>query len=278
MLAQQPHGLLVRAVGEIRLLLVAHPLRRLRERVVVGAQRARGDRVGHAPLEHHRAGDLRHLLEIVGGAVRHPAEHDLFGGATGKRDDHAVDQLLLRVEVAVFLGQVERVAERVTARDDGHLLQLHHRAHEVRHECVTALVVGEDAPLLLGQHLALLQAGDDPLERPVEVLLCDRQVAATAGLDRRLVADVRELGARQARSLPRNGSQIDVVEVERLAPGVDAEDRLAAREVGRRHEELTVEAARAAAAPGRDPGSGSRRPSPQPALRPRSRRARRAAG
>jgi hypothetical protein len=29
-----------------------------------------------------------------------------------------------------------------------------------------ALVVGEDAPFLLGQHLALLEACDDALERP----------------------------------------------------------------------------------------------------------------
>ena len=78
-------------------------------------------------------------------------------------------ELLLRVEVAVLLGQVERVAERVAARDDRHLLQLHRGAHQVRHQRVAALVVGEDAPLLLGQHLLLLQAGDDALERVVEV-------------------------------------------------------------------------------------------------------------
>ena len=64
----------------------------------------------------------------------------------------------------------------------------------MRHEGVATLVVGEDAPLLLGQHLALLEARDDTLERPVEIGLRDRQVAAAASLDSRLVADVRELG------------------------------------------------------------------------------------
>jgi hypothetical protein len=54
---------------------------------------------------------------------------------------------------------------------------------------------------------------------------------------------LRELSARQPRGLPRDGSQIDVVDVERLAAGVDPEDGLATGEVGRRHEQLTVEPA-----------------------------------
>ena len=57
-------------VGQPRLLRVAQPLRLLRERVVVGAHRPRRRRLGHAVLEDHRAGDLRHLLEVVRRAVR----------------------------------------------------------------------------------------------------------------------------------------------------------------------------------------------------------------
>jgi hypothetical protein len=37
-------------------------------------------------------------------------------------------------------------------------------AHQERHQRVAGLVVRQDAPLLLGEHLLLLQAGDDALD------------------------------------------------------------------------------------------------------------------
>src|SRR6476661_6049194 len=98
----------------------------------------------------------------------------------------------------------------------------------MRHQGMPAFVEREDAPLLLCQHLALLQAGDDALERPVEVGLRNSQVTTATGLDRRLVADVRELGSGQPGGLPSDDAQIDVVEVERLAARVHAENGLTA--------------------------------------------------
>ena len=62
------------------------------------------------------------------------------------------------------------------------------------------------------------------------------------GEDRGLVAEVREIGAREARRLPRDRAEVDVGR-ERLVARVNAEDRLAARHVGRRDEHLAVEAA-----------------------------------
>ena len=105
------------------------------------------------------------------------------------------------------------------------------------------LVVGEDPPLLLGHHLALLEAGDDALHRVLEVGLPDRGLARAAGEDRRLVGDVLELRAGQAGGLARDRAQVDVVR-ERLAAHVDVEDLLAAGEIGRGDEHLPVEAAR----------------------------------
>ena len=43
--------------------------------------------------------------------------------------------------------------------------------HQVRHERVAALVVGEDPLLLVGDHAALLEAGDHAVHRVVEVVL-----------------------------------------------------------------------------------------------------------
>ena len=194
MLREQPHSLLVRVVGQRRLLRVAEPLGLLRQRVVVCAHRPRRDRFAHAPLEHHRARDLRHLLEVAGGAVRDAAEDELLGGTAGERDDHPVEELLLRLEVALLLGQVEDVAERRPARDDRRLLRL--VADEVAHQRVTALVVGEDPLLLLGHDAALLEAGDDPFHRGVEVDLADLPLLGATGKDRRLDCRQPFLGAR----------------------------------------------------------------------------------
>ena len=147
---------------------------------------------------------LGHLLEVVRGAVRHPAEDELLGRAAGEHDLHHVDQLLLRVEVALLHGQVVRVPERVAAGDDRHLLDRQHVAHQVGHQRVTGLVVGEDPLLLLGDDPPLLEAGDHPLHRGLEVGLADVLQLVAAGEDRRLVADVREVGARQPGRLARD--------------------------------------------------------------------------
>ena len=89
---------------------------------------------------------------------------------------------------------------------------------------MAALVVREDAPLLLGQHLLLLEPGDDALECGVEVDLREERIVAAAGEDRGLVADVGELGAGEAARLARDLRQVDVGR-ERLAARVHLEDR-----------------------------------------------------
>ena len=77
-------------------------------------------------------------------------------------------------------------------------------------------------------HAALLEAGDDALHCRVEVLRRDRLRTAAAGEDRRLVGDVREIGAGQAGRLARDDLEVDVG-VERLPLRMDAEDLVAAR-------------------------------------------------
>jgi len=73
----------------------------------------------------------------------------LLRGPAGEEDLHHVDQLFLRVQVTVLLRQVERVAERLSARDDRHLVHRHGIAHQVRHDRVPGLMVGQDPLLLL---------------------------------------------------------------------------------------------------------------------------------
>ena len=66
--------------------------------------------------------------------------------------------------------------------------------------------------------------------------------SCAAGEDRRLVAEVREVGAREPGRVARDRGQVDALG-ERLAPRMHAQDLLAAGEVGRRDHHLPVEAA-----------------------------------
>ena len=86
----------------------------------------------------------------------------------------------------------------------------------------------------------------------------DLVVAAPRREQRRLVDEVREVGADHARRRRGDPAEVDVG-ASGTAARVHLEDRLAAGPVGRLHGDAAVEAARAAAAPGRGrPGGWSR--------------------
>jgi hypothetical protein len=108
------------------------------------------------------------------------------------------------VQVSLLGREVERVAERLPAGNDRHLVHRQQIAGQVRQHGVACLVVGEDPPLLLAHDLPLLKTGDNALHRVLEVGARDLVVVESARKDRGLVRDVLELGAGQARRLPRD--------------------------------------------------------------------------
>ena len=121
---EQLLGAAVGLLGDRLDLLVARLAQRLGDREVVARDLVGADRRPHPVLVDHRARDRGHPAEVVGGAGGHPAEGDLLGDAAGEQHLHVVDQLLARLQVAVLLRQVERVAERLAAGDDRDLLHL----------------------------------------------------------------------------------------------------------------------------------------------------------
>jgi hypothetical protein len=191
----------------------------------------------------HRARDLGHSREVIGGAGGDRAEHDLLRGAAAEQHGHVVDQLLARLEVAVLLGQVQRVAERAAAGDDRDLVHAVHARQQLGADRVTGLVEGDDPALMVVERAARLHAGHHALERGVEIGVHDHVAVLAGGEDRSLVAEVGEIGARQAGGLAGDQAEVDVAD--RLAPRVHAHDLLAAGDVGRGDEDLAVEAARA---------------------------------
>ena len=106
------------------------------------------------------------------------------------------------------------------------------------------LVVGHHALLVLGDHAARLHAGDHPLERRLEVPRDHDVAMVAAGEDRGLVADVGEVGTGQAAGLARDQSRSTFCASGLLRVWTSRIAR-PALEVGRRDEDLAVEAARA---------------------------------
>ena len=73
-----------------------------------------------------------------------------------------------------------------------------HRVEPRQHggdDRVAGLVIGDDAALLVAHHALLLEPGDDAIDRFVEVLHVDGGLVAARGEQRRLVHEVREIGA-----------------------------------------------------------------------------------
>ena len=165
---------------------------------------ARGDRGAHRVVVDHRARDLGDAREVVGGAGGDRAEHDLLRGAAAEQHGHVVDQLLARLEVAVLLREVERVAQRAPARHDRDLVHAVDARQQLGAQRVAGLVERDDAALVVVERAARLHAGHDALERGVEVGVGDELAVLAGREDRRLVAEVREVGAGQARRLARD--------------------------------------------------------------------------
>ena len=112
-----------------------------------------------------------------------------------------------------------------------------------RDERVAGLVIGGERLLLLGHdHGAALGAHHDLVLGVLELELRDEPLVAARGEQRRLVHEVGEIGAGEARRAARDDAQIDVGRERHLAH-MHLEDLLAAADVGARHHDLAVEAA-----------------------------------
>ena len=105
-------------------------------------------------------------------------------------------------------------------------------------------MVGDDLALLRAHHALLLEARDQPIDRRLEVLHVDRGLVVARREQRRLVDEVREIGAGEPGRARRDDLQVDVRR-HLHALGVNAQDLLAALDVGLVDEHLAIEPARA---------------------------------
>ncbi len=179
-LGDQPVRVRVGLEGQRLLLLVADAPRDLRELAGVDERPRHRVRGAHPVVVHHRVRDVGDALQVVRRARGDRAEDDLLGDATAEQHRHLVDQLLARLQVAVLVRHVHDVAERLPARDDRDLVHVVGGDQQLARQRVAGLVVGDDLALVLVERRGGLHAGDDALERLVEVAHRERRCPCAA--------------------------------------------------------------------------------------------------
>src|SRR5207253_5747729 len=95
----------------------------------------------HSPAQHHLAGDLGDLPEVVLAARGDDAVDELFGRAAAERTDDARAEIVLRVVRAVVGRELIGRPERHTSRDDRHAVHRVAARNEQPEQRVPALVV-----------------------------------------------------------------------------------------------------------------------------------------
>ena len=153
--------------------------------------------------------------------------HQLFGRSTTEQTCKIILEFCLALQVAVFVRNQQRIAQRHTARDGHHLLDRVRVRQHLRYDRVACFVIGNDALLLdADDAAAALGAGDNFLNRFLELLLADSFQVAARRQYGRLVDQVFQIGAREAYGLRSDRMQIDV-RAQGLAFCMNSQDCLA---------------------------------------------------
>ena len=189
-------------------------------------------------------GELGVALEVVarpGGKVA--VDHHL-GHAPAHPDDERVLDVLARVEVPLLGRELLGDPEGEAGRDDAHLEQGIGVGEHVGEHGVAALVEGDTLLFEVREHEAVAGlAHEDPVPRRVEVAHLDELAASPHGVQSRLVDEVGQVRTGHARGATGDDRQVHVGP-DPLVLAVHLQDRQALVEVGKRHDDLAVEAAR----------------------------------
>ncbi len=146
------------------------------------------------------------------------------------------------MRIPVRFRQLHRHAERAAARDDRHLVERVGFRHERRDHRVPRLVIRAGHALLLAhRHRLPLDAHQHLVARGVEVAGAHRGPAGAGGEQRRLVDQIREIGAGEAGRPARHGAHVEAG-FERHLPRVHPQNLLAPADIGVADDDLAVEA------------------------------------
>ena len=200
--------------------------------------------LAHAVAHDHVARQLGRLLDIARCAGRDVVQEELFCRPSAQRHHDVLKHLFLRCEVfQVLLRTEQREAAGRSARDDRDIVDRVHMRQEVCGNCVSGFVIGGQAFRPVA-HLAalLLRAHLDLEDGLVDVLHRDEAVLAAYGQQGRLVHQVFQVSAREARCALGNRVEVDIV-AQLLVARMDFQDGFAPADVRQAHIDLAVKAA-----------------------------------
>src|SRR6185437_15746021 len=256
---QDVSGALVRLANHLRDLCVDR-LRRLagdvtpalnlatqKQLLLIVADEDRPDDVGQSPLRYVSASDVGRLLNIARCARSHVllSEHELLGGTTAVRLDECRLQLLASDGDSIVFRKREREPERTSARHDRDLVKRIVSLHLDRADRVTTFMVCRQLALgVLHHHRLALGAEHDLVLGIFEVDHVHLVMIASCSEQRAFVHEIGKVGTRHAWSSACEREDVDVIG-NRLVAHVNAKDSLAAAQVRRVDDDLTIEAARA---------------------------------
>ena len=183
------------------------------EYLVVGLAKHLYAQVGtHAVVGNHGTGHLGGTLQIVRGARGDILAEQLFGNATAHEHGQFVAHLITAVQHLVFIGDGKGVAQRAPAADDRDLMHRIGAFQKMADQCMTAFVVGDGGAGTLVQHTALaLGTGDDALHGVLHLGIGDNVLVATCREDGRLVEQVRQIRASEARGELGDAGKIHII-------------------------------------------------------------------
>src|SRR5215210_1083186 len=205
------------------------------------AEGKRPELLAHPEACDHLASGLGHPLQVVGGACGDLIEDHPLGRTSPEHHPELRHELAPAHHEPILGGQAHRYTQGLASRDDGDLVHGVGLGQESPHYGVSGLVVGGDLLLLLGDQARLaLGTGDDPVHGLLHLGHVYLVLVVPRGQERRLVDQVGQVRAGEARGSP--GERLyGHVGTQGLASGVDLEDLLPSREVGTVHHDLPVE-------------------------------------
>lgn len=201
-----------------------------------------------AEFRDHSPRETARTLEVIGGPGADlflPADR-LFGHPSSQQDRQVGQEALARGGEAILFGHLRQHPERVSAAEDGDLVDAV-RVLEVVGDDGVAGFVDRDLATFASIHLPRRADAQDRLVAgDVEIGFRDLSAVFPRGMDRRLVQEVRELRAGEPGGGLRHVCEVHVrPEGDLAVRGDRSEDGEASVDVGQGHRDLAVEPARA---------------------------------
>ena len=200
--------------------------------------------LAHAVLRHHRPGNARRLLDIIGSSCGHGVKYDLLRRTAGQQADKHRMQLRFRIQVFLFLRHLHHIAQR--AHGPGYDRDLLHGLRVLlqgSYQRMTHFMVGYDAPLFLAHDTVFLFLTNEHLLHSLEqVLLADVIPALLDRVDGGFIDHIGKIGTHSAAGRKRDGVQVYGV-VHQHILGVHLEDLHTPLQVRLIHNDLPVKTA-----------------------------------